>query len=97
LRTSEMTGWDWSGGLAINYAFLLFWAFDVARVWREALGWSPVAQPRWRRLVQGVFLFMIFNATVVFGPWHWTISCVLFSLAWWGMTKVQWSQPSEKF
>lgn len=83
-RTAEVTGWDWPGGLYINYVFLLFWAVDVVRVWREALGRRPVASV-WRRgIVHGVFLFMMFNATVVFGPWHWTAASVVFVALWWG-------------
>ncbi len=83
-RTFEVTGWKWSGGLSINYVFLLFWASDAVRLWREALGRTAVASPAWRRFVHGVFLFMMFNATVVFGPWHWTIAAGVFALAWWG-------------
>ena len=85
-RTAEVTGWDWPGGLYINYAFLLFWAVDAVRVWREALGRTPVASRLWRRIVQGVFLFMMFNATVVFGPWHWTAVSVGFA-GLWGFTR----------
>ncbi len=82
-RTAEVTGWNWPGGLYINYAFLLFWAVDAVRVWREALGRTPIASRLWRRIVQGVFLFMMFNATVVFGPWHWTAASVGFAGLWW--------------
>ena len=85
-RTAEVTGWDWAGGLYINYAFLLFWAIDAVRVCREALGRTPVASRLWRRIVQGVFLFMMFNATVVFGPWHWTAASVGFA-GLWGFTR----------
>ena len=83
-RTAEVTGWDWPGGLYINYAFLLFWAVDAVHVWREALGRTPVASQLWRRVVHGMFLFMMFNATVVFGPWHWTVASVVFVALWWG-------------
>ena len=82
-RTAEVTGWDWPGGLYINYAFLLFWGVDAVRVWREALGRTPVASRVWRLVVHGVFLFMMFNATVVFGPWHWTAASVVFVALWW--------------
>ncbi len=85
-RTAEVTGWYWSGGLYINALFLVFWAVDVGRVWREALGKTPVAALWWRRTVQGLFLFMIFNATVVFGPWHWTAASLLLALLW-GITR----------
>ncbi|RLS34905.1 MAG: hypothetical protein DWH81_14860 [Planctomycetota bacterium] len=82
LRTFEVTGWSWAGGLYINYAFLLFWIWEAVRLWRESLGLAPVASLRWRRLVHSVFLFMMFNATVVFGPWHWTVAAVAFGLVW---------------
>ena len=88
LRTAEVTGWDWPGGLYVNYAFLLFWGVDVVRVWREASGAAPVATLRWRRMVHGVFLFMMFNATVVFGPWHWTVACIVFAAAWWFVRRI---------
>ncbi len=81
-RTAEVTGWNWPGGLYINYVFLLFWAVDAVRVWREALGRTPVSPPRRKWLVHSVFLFMMFNATVVFGPWHWAVVSVLFVIAW---------------
>ncbi len=82
-RTAEVTGWHWSGGLYINYMFLLFWGVDVVRVWRETLRNTPVASPRRRGMIHGVFLFMMFNATVVFGPWHWTVVTVVFAILWW--------------
>ncbi len=87
-RTAEVTGWNWPGGLYINYAFLLFWAVDAVRVWREALGRTSVASPWRKRVVHGVFLFMMFNATVVFGPWHWTVVGLVFAVAWWTMWRI---------
>ena len=89
-RTFAVTGWHWPGGLYINYAFLGFWLLDAVRVWREALGRTPIASLRWRIFVHSVFLFMMFNATVVFGPWHWAIASVVFALAWWRL------RPYEK-
>ncbi len=82
LRTYEVTGWNWAGGLYINYVFLLFWIWETVRIWRELLGLSPVASLSWRQFVHGVFAFMMFNATVVFGPWHWTVAGVVFGLVW---------------
>ena len=82
LRTFEVTGWSWAGGLYINFAFLLFWIWETVRLWRESFGRSPVASLSWRRFVHGVFLFMMFNATVVFGPWHWTVAAVAFGAMW---------------
>lgn len=93
LRTFEVTGWSWAGGLYINYVFLLFWIWEAVRLWRESLGLSPVASLRWRRLVHGVFLFMMFNATVVFGPWHWTVAAVAFALVWWCLMRTFKTRP----
>ncbi|MFO1006871.1 MAG: hypothetical protein U0929_12995 [Planctomycetaceae bacterium] len=95
LRTFEVTGWSWAGGLYINYVFLLFWIWEAVRLWRESLGLSPVASLRWRRLVHSVFLFMMFNATVVFGPWHWSVAAVAFGLVWLYLVKASSVQPTE--
>lgn len=79
-RTAEVTGWHWSGGLYINYLFLAFWLVDVIRVWLEAVQLRPPAGRPWRRFVQGVFAFMMFNATVVFGPVHWVVAAGVFAV-----------------
>jgi hypothetical protein len=79
-RTAEVTGWHWSGGLYINYLFLAFWLVDVIRVWLEAIQLRAPAGRPWRRFVQGVFAFMMFNATVVFGPVHWVVAAVVFGV-----------------
>jgi hypothetical protein len=85
-QTSEVTGFDWGGGLYINYGFLAAWVIDVLWWWRglESYNRRPLA------LVivwQGFFLFMVFNATVIFkaGLLRWlglTLCCGL-SLLWW--------------
>jgi branched-chain amino acid transport system substrate-binding protein len=65
-QTYEETGLDWGGGLYINYLFSTIWLADAAVWWLWPRRYS--ARPRWlQRLFQGVFLFMFFNATVVFG------------------------------
>ncbi len=82
-RTAEVTGWHWPGGLYINYLFLAFWAWDAVHVWREALAQQPVAAVRRRWFIQSLFAFMMFNATVIFGPWHWTLAGILFGVGLW--------------
>lgn len=71
-QTAEVTGWDWGGGLFINYAFLAAWIGDVVWWWR---GLDLYRQRHWRLTAtwQAIFIFMIFNATVVFktGPVRW--------------------------
>ena len=64
-QTAEVTGAAWGGGLFINYAFLALWIADVAWWWR---GLEVYRRRHW--LITGawhsLFVFMLFNATVVF-------------------------------
>jgi len=60
----------WGGGLYFNYAFTLLWGVDAVAWW---LG-DVAAHGRGKTyywLLHGVFAFMVFNATVVFGPPVW--------------------------
>lgn len=66
-QTARVTGIDWGGGLYFNYAFLILWAVDVGSLWRRH---SP-RRSALRRATDIACLFMIFNATVVFGPRWW--------------------------
>ena len=65
-QTEELFGLNWGGGLFINYALLIVWIVDIGWWWRSGLGsyrerpWLLVA------LWHGLFIFIIFNATVVF-------------------------------
>lgn len=71
-QTEAVTGIHWGGGLYFNYAFTLFWGIDVIASWRRAaIAHPPSSVYFW--IVHGVFSFMVFNATVVFGPpgWRW--------------------------
>jgi hypothetical protein len=64
-QTKQVFGMDWGGGLWINYAFISAWILDTIWWWR---GLEPY-QRRPRLLVatwQVIFIFMVFNATVVF-------------------------------
>lgn len=72
-RTRALVGIDFGGGLWFNYAFTAAWAADAA--W-----WWYAGDRRYRRRRRATtaalhvfFLFMIFNATVVFasGPVRW--------------------------
>lgn len=65
-QTAELMGADTGAGLWLNYLFLLVWALDVAWWW-----WVGVEVHASRRswvtgLVHGFFVFIAFNATVVF-------------------------------
>ena len=69
--TEDVVGIRWGGGLYINYVFLVCWGFSaVGSRWP-----MPAIQRLAGRLTTGMHAFaafMMFNATVVFGPaWWW--------------------------
>ncbi len=71
-QTAEITGFDWGGGLFINYALVAGWIIDVLW-WRRGLDVYR-NRPVWISAIwQGFLIFIIFNATVVFktGPLRW--------------------------
>ena len=64
-QVEELTGRPFGAGLYLNYVFTAIWVFDAGWWWFDAAGyrrrsWIGVL------LIHGFFLFMIFNATVVF-------------------------------
>jgi hypothetical protein len=85
-QTQEVFGFDWGGGLFINYALLIAWIVDIGWWWRSGLDsyrkrpWPLVAA--WH----GLLIFIIFNATVVFGNglvrWLGLAICLLLTLTW---------------
>ena len=86
-QTDEVVGFNWGGGLFINYAVMTLWVADVAWWWLGGLGsyrrrpWPLVAA--WH----GFLIFIIFNATVVFKDgltrWAGLIVCLGLCLAGW--------------
>ena len=66
-RTEELTGWRWGGGLVVNEILLAWWLMDAAFLWwpaaREWLG-----RRGYRVALHAFVAFLMFNATVVFGP-----------------------------
>jgi hypothetical protein len=71
-QTLEVTGFDWGGGLFINYALVAGWIIDVVW-WRRGLD-AYRNRPAWLSATwHGFLIFIIFNATVVFktGPLRW--------------------------
>lgn len=77
-QTKAVIGWDWGGGLYVNYLFTLLWVVDVLLWWRR--GDSDGIRPRIvQRAVDLFMAFVVFNATVVFGPpiWKWIAAGVL--------------------
>ncbi|MGE4002170.1 MAG: hypothetical protein AB7I48_18330 [Planctomycetaceae bacterium] len=79
-QTGAVTGWHWGGGLWINDAFTLWWPLDIAWSWRRSLD----RLPRWYVVaLHTITGFLMFNATVVFGPpwWRWAASALIHGTA----------------
>jgi len=80
-RTFDVVGFEFGAGVYVNYVFTLLWVTDVALWWRRSLVGKPVA-PVYYWTVQAIFGFMMFNATVVFGPafWKWVATTALLAI-----------------
>ncbi len=82
-QTQELFGLNWGGGLFINYALLVAWIVDIGWWWRSGLDsyrkrpWALIAA--WH----GLLIFIIFNATVVFGAGivRWFVSVFILQLS----------------
>jgi len=76
-QTARLTGWHWGGGVWINYLFGLLWAGDFAVACRYGIASLSTC---YRIAMHAFFGFIVFNATVVFGPWGWWIVAVLIAV-----------------
>lgn len=85
-QTREAFGINWGGGLFINYALMIAWMVDIAWWWHSGLD-SYRKRPlplvvAWH----GFLIFVIFNATVVFGDgivrWMGLGICLVLILTW---------------
>jgi hypothetical protein len=81
-QTAAVTGWNWGGGLWVNYAFSLVWiTHSTALLFQRPLSSSM----EWG--VRIVFFFMIFNGAVIFARPSVRLAgvafCVLLAVAWW--------------
>lgn len=75
-QTARVTGIDWGGGLYFNYAFLVLWLVDAAMSWTVA----STKPSRLRRITDLACIFMVFNATVMFGPRWWVGPVIIVGL-----------------
>jgi hypothetical protein len=73
-QTLELTGWDSGVGLYANYVFAAWWLVDTV-AWWLVRNWPP-QRVLWA--THAYFAFMMFNATVVFGPRGWMVVGTLF-------------------
>jgi hypothetical protein len=85
-QTAQFTGWNWGGGLYVNYAFGLVWLGETVWSWVHPAGYPN--RPKWIiRTLRGFFLFMIFNGAVVFvrgwARWFGLTLCLFLALCWW--------------
>ncbi|MEO8497915.1 MAG: hypothetical protein ABI614_22840 [Planctomycetota bacterium] len=76
-QTETLTGIRWGGGLYFNYALTLLWVADTVAWWAGDVETHYRSRSYFWTL-HGVFAFMVFNATVVFGPpaWRWIAAVV---------------------
>jgi hypothetical protein len=85
-QTAEVFNLNWGGGIYVNYVFVAFWLLDVLWWWRGVDAYNQ--RPRaWVWVWQSFFLFIVFNATVVFkgGAQRWIglALCVAMAAVWW--------------
>ncbi len=89
-QTAEFSGWNWGGGVYINYLFALVWLGEVVWSWANPNGYHRRSNCM-TRTVRGFFLFMIFNGAVVFvhnaARWFGLILCVTLAICWWARRK----------
>lgn len=81
MRTAEVVGLNWGGGIWFNEAALIFWGVDVLLLWMfaDAPPKNRVYLLRaWHVGVHSFLAMMFVSATVVFGPAHWWIAAAVF-------------------
>lgn len=76
-ETFRKTGWDSGVGLLVNYAFLAVWLGDVVAWWLD-VNWPQ--RPVVYACLQAFYGFLIFQATVVFGPPGWIPTAIVAGL-----------------
>ena len=75
----------YGGGIIVNYLFAAVWCADV--IWWWAKPSSHAVRPRWVGwAIHGFLIFVVLNATVVFGaverrPIYWLVICL--TVLWW--------------
>ena len=71
-QTQALVGWNWGGGIYINYLFSTLWVGETAWWWLSPERYGNRSHGV-ELAVRGFFLFMIVNGAVVFvnGPQRW--------------------------
>lgn len=80
-RTADVTGLRWGGGLYINFAFAALWTADCVLLW-SAYRRQTARRRSGTWTTHALLAFIVFNATVVFGPagWWWVLAAFLLAL-----------------
>jgi hypothetical protein len=85
-QTNEVFSINWGGGVFVNYALMLLWIVDVSWWWLGGL--DSYRQRSWMLVItwHAFLIFIIFNATVVFGSgierWVGVVICLALCLSW---------------
>ena len=82
-ETKRLIGVDRGEGLYVNYVFTVAWIADAIRLYNAMRQARPTnSKVDWT--VQGFFAFIVFNATIVFGPpvYRWLGLPVSLALGW---------------
>lgn len=82
-QTAAVYGFDWGGGVFVNYLFLGVWAID-AGAWRAAPDRYASRGPLWSWTLRAFYLVIILNAAVVFaaGPRRLLGAVIVATLVW---------------
>ena len=80
-QTFQLTGLRWGGGVYFNYLFAMVWFCDVLLWWWKGSPWRT-RHRSYRYFVHFYFAFIVFNATVVFGPPFWRYVALGTGLCW---------------
>jgi len=97
-QTAERFGWQWGGGLYLNYFFALTWISEAIWIWTNPSGY--LRRPKWMTwTVRGFFWFMMFNGTVVFTRgavrWFGLTLCLALMGCWWPNRKRITRSPDQ--
>lgn len=64
-QTAALTGFQWGGGLYVNYAFMSLWAGDAALWWGDRSSYERRSAVS-RDILLAIFVFMFVNGGIVF-------------------------------
>lgn len=97
-QTAEFSGWNWGGGLYLNYLFAFVWLGEL--IWSWARPTAYARRSSWIRwVIRSFFMFMIFNGAVVFARspmrWYGLVLCGLLAGCWWRPGKPTCEEASE--